>query len=121
MSHESSGGALARVDAWLTEMRATPRRRRLALAFAVGAGLALTAVHWIGLFVAGALVGLTRQSLLRAMAAGLGFGVFVLALFFLLSPAVSPGPFLSLAPLSYLTVGLAIAGPVWGSLLRGAL
>jgi hypothetical protein len=55
------------------------------------------------------------------MAAGLGFGVLVLALFFLLSPAVSPGPFLSLAPLSYLTVGLAIAGPVWGSLLRGAL
>jgi hypothetical protein len=120
MSDESPGG-VTRVDAWLADLRATPGRRRLALAVAVGAGLALTAVHWLGLFVAGALVGLTRQSLLRAMVAGLGFGLLVLALFFLLSPAVSPGPFLSLAPLSYLTIGLAIAGPVWGSLLRGAL
>lgn len=118
---DGTAGALARIDAWFADLRASPGRCRAALAVAVVAGLALATVHWLGLFAAGALVGLTRRNLARALLSGLAFGVLVLALFFLLSAVISPGPFISLTPLSYLTVGLALAGPTWGALLRGAV
>ncbi|WP_302080660.1 hypothetical protein [Salinibaculum rarum] len=95
--------------------------RRVALAGAVVVGLVLVAVHWVGLFVAGALVGLTRRSLVRALVAGLAFGVLVLAVFFLLTPPVSPGNVLAVAPLSYVTVGVTLAGPVCGALARGVV
>lgn len=112
---------LAAVDARLSALRADDRQRRVALAVAVVLGLAAATVHWVGLFVAGALVGLTRRSLPRAVLSGIGFGVVVLALFFLTTPLVGPGTVLVLAPLSYVTVVVGLLAPAWGALVRGVV
>ncbi len=112
---------IARIDSGLDGVRADDTRRRLALVGAVVVGLGLVAVHWVGLFVAGGLVGLTRRTLGRALLAGAGFGVLVLAVFFVVTPLVTPWNLLALAPLSYVTIVLAVVGPVWGALVRGAL
>lgn len=116
-----AAGRFAAVEARLTQLRGDARERRLALAAAVVAGLGLSALHWIGLFVAGALIGLTRQSLGRALAAGFAFGVAVLAVFFVVTPLLSPGNVLVLAPLSYVTIALALVAPAWGALVRGVV
>jgi hypothetical protein len=118
---ESQQTGLARVDAELAALREDDTRRRVASVGAVVVGLGLVLVHWVGLFVAGALVGLTRQTLPRALLAGAGFGLLVLGLFFVVTPLVTPWNLAVLAPLSYLTVALALVGPTWGALLRGAL
>ena len=120
-SAESRRGLLAGLDSRLSRLRTDERQRRAALAVAVVLGLALVTLHWVGLFVAGALVGLTRRSLPRALAAGLVFGVLVLILFFVATPVILPGNVLVLAPLTYVTVGIALVGPVWGALARGVV
>jgi hypothetical protein len=112
-------GIVGRIDESLAALRADDRRRRISLVGAVVVGVALVWVHWVGLFVAGALVGLTRRSLPRALLAGLVFGVGMLVVFFLTTPGVAPATVPSLAPLSYLTVVLALVGPTWGALVRG--
>lgn len=114
-------GTIARVDASLAAIRENDGQRRLALAGAVAVGLLLVTVHWVGLFVAGALVGLTRRSLLRALLAGFAFGLGVLVVFFVVTPGVGPENLGTLAPLSYLTVVLAVLGPTWGALVRGVV
>lgn len=111
---------IARIDSELDGVRADDTRRRVALVGAVLIGLGLAAVHWVGLFVAGGLVGLTRKTLGGALLAGAGFGVLVLAAFFVVTPLVTPSNLLVLAPLSYVTIALAVVGPTWGALVRGA-
>jgi hypothetical protein len=69
----AGSGAIARLYA--TERN--PRRRRGLLAVAIVTGVVLATVHWSGLLVGGALVGLTQPTLRRAVLAGLGFGVVV--------------------------------------------
>jgi hypothetical protein len=114
-------GVLAGIDRRMASLRETDRQRRLALVGAVAVGFALVTFHWVGLFAAGALVGLTRTTLPRALVSGLAFGVAVLAVFFLLTPDVGPTNIGQLAPLSYLTVGLTLLGPTWGALVRGVV
>lgn len=110
---------LDRVDKRVSALRDDSGSRRLALAVAVVVGLGLVTVHWAGLFVAGALVGLTRRTLPRAILSGFVFGVVVLAGFFVVTPLVAPGNVMGLAPLSYVTIGIALLGPTWGALARG--
>ena len=105
----------------LAALREDDDRRRVALALAVLVGLAASWVHWLGLFLAGAAVGLVSRSLPRALAAGLGTGALVLVVHLLASPVVGPGELLALAPASYVTVGAALAAPLWGSLVRGVV
>jgi hypothetical protein len=116
---ETGTATLSRINAGLATLRANDTGRRVALVVAILLGIVATAIHWVGLFVAGALVGLTRRSLPRALLAGLGFGVLVLAVFFVVTPLITPGNLFVLAPLSYITVGIALLGPVWGALVRG--
>lgn len=105
----------------LVEIRARPNRRRAALVAAALVGLALAWIHWLGLVVAGALVGLVSESLPRAAAAGLAVGVLVVVVHVAASPAVTPAGLLGLAPASYVTIGVGLFAPLWGSLLRGVL
>lgn len=84
-------------------------------------GLALAWVHWLGLFVAGALVGLVSRTLPRAVVAGLAFGVLALLGHVLASPAMTAADFLALTPASYVTIAAALVAPVWGSLIRGTI
>lgn len=65
------GTALGR----LYDAERDPRRRRTLTAVGLVVGLLLATVHWAGLFVGGALVGLAQPTLRRAVLAGLGFGV----------------------------------------------
>ncbi|WP_224447048.1 hypothetical protein [Haloprofundus salilacus] len=70
----------ARTDSALTPIR-TGRYAELALILATVVGVAATTVHWTGLLVGGALVGLLAASLSRAVVNGLTFGLVVLFAF----------------------------------------
>lgn len=111
-------GPLERVDAGMAALRSDDRRRRGAFVGAVAAGLAAAWVHWAGLVVAGALIGVTRRRLLGALAAGLAFGVFAVGVTVVAAPAVTASGFVALAPLNYVTVALGLILPSWGSLAR---
>jgi hypothetical protein len=107
--------------AWLATVRTQTRWRLVALGGAAVVGVGLAWLHWAGLFVAGALVGLVSRDVPRAVAAGVAVGVLVLLLQLLVSPAMSAGEFVTLAPASYVTIAAALLLPVWGSLVRGLL
>ncbi|ELZ09538.1 hypothetical protein [Natrialba aegyptia] len=102
----------------LAVVRADPRQRAVALVLTTVIGLALAWLHWFGLVLAGALVGLASANLWRALAAAVGFGLIALGVF-----AVSLGgataTVIEMRPVVYLTVGSAIGLPVLGSLVRG--
>lgn len=105
----------------LADLRADDNRRRAALVTAALVGLLAAAVHWLGLVLAGALVGLVSEDLPRALAGGLAVGVLVLAVHVSASPVMGPGEFVALAPAAYVSVGAALVAPLWGSLVRGVL
>jgi hypothetical protein len=67
----------ARIDAALAPVR-RGRYAEPALLVAVLFGVAASTVHWAGLVLGGALVGLVSHSLRRAVVNGLSFGLFVL-------------------------------------------
>ncbi|QLD85846.1 hypothetical protein HWV23_08955 [Natronomonas halophila] len=107
--------------AFLTTVRTEPRKRYTALVVLAIIGLGAAWVHWLGLFVAGALVGLVSRTLPRAVVAGLVVGIAVLALNALASPTMGVGEFLTLTPPAYVAIGAALVLPVWGSLVRGVV
>lgn len=114
-------GATDWTPPWLVELRTDDHRRHAALVAAALVGLGAAMVHWLGLFVAGALVGVVSRTLPRAVAAGLAVGLLALVVHVGASPAMGPGEFLALSPASYLSVGAALLFPLWGSLVRGVL
>ena len=105
----------------LVAIRETRKTRWIALLAAGVLGLGLAWAHWLGLFAAGALVGLVSRDVPRAVAAGLAMGLVVLAVQVLAIPAMGPGEFLRLSPPSYLAVAAALVAPAWGSLVRGVV
>lgn len=107
-----------RAAAWLTTVRADDTRRRWALAGALAVGLVLAWLHWSGLVVAGAVVGLTRRRLRRAVVAGLAVGVLAVVGTPIVAPAVGVSGFLRLDPINYVTVAVALLLPAWGALTR---
>lgn len=119
--HGSDAGPIARADAWMAALRDGRRRRRVALAVGILAGLAAAAVHWLGLVLGGVLVGLTRRRLVGAVVGGLSFGVLAVVLTVAVAPAVGPGEFAAFTPVNYLTVVLALVLPVCGALARYVL
>lgn len=105
--------------AWI---RTEPRAHWVALVVAIALGLAAASVHWLGLVVGGALVGLVTTGLKRALLAGFGFGVVaVLVWLGSLLIAGSLGDVLAMGLFAWLGVGIGIAAPVLGSLLRGVV
>lgn len=119
------GGPLGPEPDWtpaaLASIRADSRTRRVALAVAAAVGLALAWVHWLGLFAAGALVGLVSRTPPRAVVAGVAFGVLVLVVTVVASPVMGPREFLGLTPPVYVAAAAALLAPAWGSLLRGVV
>ncbi|WP_255191161.1 hypothetical protein [Natronobeatus ordinarius] len=104
----------------LERVRTEPRAHAAALLVIVIVGLAAAWLHWLGLVLGGALVGVVSRSLPRAVLGGVGFGVVVLVVFVAsLGPAV--GPALEMTPVSYLVVATALGLPVLGSLVRGVV
>jgi|GEM_PF-2277383 len=116
MPDDPPGTALQRLYALQTDP--TNRWRATVLAGALGALLAT--VHWSAILVGGALVGLAWPTFRRALLAGLGFGIAVVAVFALelalagtLSNVAAMGMFGAL-PLAVPLVG----GPL-GAVVRG--
>jgi hypothetical protein len=103
---------------WLVRVREDPQRRGSLLVAAALFGLTLARMHWLGLVVGGALVGLACRTVPGAVAGGAGFGVLVLVAHVVASPVMGPAEFLGLTPLSYVTVAAALVAPLWGSLAR---
>ena len=112
--------ALERVGEGLETVRGDGRTHALALGVAVVVGLGLASLHWVGLIVAGALVGLVSPTLGRAVAGAIGVGLVVL-LAFAVSLGGAIGPALAMTPVSYLVVAAGIGLPVLGSLIRGVV
>lgn len=116
---------LARLDTALARrtaaVRNDDRRRRIALVSAIGIGLGLAWIHWLGLIVGGALVGLTRRGLAGAIVAGAGFGAITVALTGLVISSVGMTGLFALSRLTLVTVVAGITLPVWGALLRGVV
>lgn len=117
MTVEQSSGLLATVDSRLAALRTDDTRRQRAFLGAVVLGLVCAWLHWVGLIVAGALVGLTRRSPRWAVLSGVAFGVLSLGLSVLLTP-MSAGELVALEPVNYLTAATGLLLPVWGSLAR---
>jgi hypothetical protein len=110
---------------WTPSILSAVRRRRrwrlIALLVVAAVGLGVAWLHWLGLFVAGGLLGLVSRTLGRAVLAGAAFGVLLVVVQVLLVPGMDAGAFLALRPPVYVTVGAALAAPVWGSLIRGVV
>lgn len=111
----------SRTPGALADIRDRRRRRLVALVAGALVGIALVWVHWLGLFVAGALVGLASRTLPRALIAGLAVGVLVLAVQVVAIPGMDPGEFFALGQAADVTAAAALIAPVWGSLVRGVL
>lgn len=103
---------------WLRRARQRSNTRRSLLVAGALLGLLLAWMHWLGLVAGGALVGLASRSVRSAVAAGLGFGLLVLAVHVLASPVMGPAAFVGLTPISFVSIGGALVAPVWGALAR---
>lgn len=101
----------------LRDVRTDTRKRAAALVLAILVGLAVAWVHWLGLFVAGALVGLVSRSLPRALVWGAVVGTLALVLTVLTSP-MGPVAFVAVRPPVYVTLAAGLLAPIWGSLAR---
>lgn len=112
------GASITRLETWLADLRADTTRRRRAFTGALVVGFGLTWIHWTGLVLTGALVGLTRRHLSGALVSGVLVGILAIGLTVLAAPAVALNEFIGLTPVNVATVGLAFVLPVWGSLAR---
>lgn len=113
---------LARIESALTVVRQEPRYHWAGFLLAVVAGLVVASVHWVGLVVGGALVGLVASDLLRALLAGLGFGLLAVTLWAgSLWWVGSLGAVLAMGELALVSVAIGLLTPVVGSLIRGVV
>lgn len=117
-TRDPDSAAAGRSTSPLERVRTEPRAHAVALVAVVAVGLAAAWLHWLGLALGGALVGLVSRTLPRAILGGVGFGVVVLVVF-----ALSLGPatwaVIGMAPVSYLVVASALGLPALGALVRG--
>jgi len=115
----AAGGPLARLRSGLWWLREGPRADQVTvLAFVLGT--ALGAVHWAGLFVGGALVGVVAPSFTRAVQHGLYLGVLVLGLFVgALWLYGSLSAYLAMGQVLYLNLATTLLLPPLGATLRG--
>ncbi|ELZ56459.1 MULTISPECIES: hypothetical protein [Halorubrum] len=98
-------------------VRTEPRPHAVALLVALGVGVALATVHWVGLVAAGALASLAAPTVPRGVAYALAAGVVALAAFAAsIGPAAAAVP--GMRPVVYVTVGAGLGLPLLGSLAR---
>lgn len=101
----------------LGRVRTEPRPRAVALFVALTAGIAVASIHWLGLVVAGALVGTLSRTRVRAAAYGLGVGAIVLVAT-IVTLGSDAAVVLGMEPATYLLVTSAVGLPLVGSLAR---
>lgn len=107
---------------WLTHLRENDRDHWLALVAACVVGLGLATIHWVGIVLGGAFVGVLSTTLKRALLSGAGFGILVVVVWAgLLGVAGSFGDVTAMNEIALLPVGIALGLAILGSALRGAL
>lgn len=85
-------------------------------------GLALATVHWGGIVLGGAVVGLCWPTLRRALLAGLAFGlVVVLVTLAQFALAGSLDEYLAMGPLLAISVAVPLVAGTLGGAVRGLL
>jgi len=108
--------------AWLRELRTDRRTRWFAILGGVAVGLAAAQVHWYGLVLGGALVGLVSKNATRALLAGLGFGLLAWGVFAgLLAANDALLAYAGMGQLTALSLGIPVALSALGSLVRGVV
>jgi hypothetical protein len=105
---------------WLRAVQTDPTNRWRVTVVVGAVGALLATVHWIGLLVGGALVGLAWPTLRRAVLAGLGFGVAVVAVFAIeLALAGSLAPAIGMGPLALVPILAPLVAGALGATVRG--
>ncbi|SDJ39986.1 hypothetical protein SAMN05216226_10326 [Halovenus aranensis] len=117
-----SGHADEESPSWLAVVRANDRYHWIALVSACILGLVLATIHWVGLVLGGAFVGVLATTLKRALLSGAGFGILVVVVWAgLLRFVGSFGDVTAMNEIALLPVGIALGLALLGSTLRGAL
>jgi len=120
MAMSDSDGEADGLPEWLRVIQTDPTNRWRVTVLAGAVGALLATVHWSGLLVGGALVGLAWPTLRRAVTAGLGFGVAVVAVFALeLALSGSLAPAVGMGPLAVVPVLAALVAGALGATVRG--
>jgi short subunit fatty acids transporter len=118
-------GSSGAISSALAEIRGDVRARWAALVAATVLGLAAAWIHWYGLLLGGALVGLASKDLKRALAAGIGFGLLAWVAFVGLMATnggtASVVQYAETGRLLYLSVGIPVGLSALGSLVRGVV
>lgn len=106
----------------LVEIRAERRNRLSALGFGILVGALLGSVHWLGLFVGGAIAGLGQRSISRGIGAGAlaGVGIWLVFLATMQLHAAAV-PALGSTPIIAVSFAIAVGYGAIGGLLRGVV
>lgn len=93
--------------------------RWAAMVGAIGIGLVVSAIHWTGLFLGGALVGLATATRGRALLSGLGFGVLVWVVFALSLVASGDfGQYLAMGQVFAVSTAIPVVAATFAALVR---
>lgn len=105
----------------LAENRAERRTRLSAMGCGVLVGALIGSVHWVGLFVGGAIAGLGQRSIPRGIGAGAlaGVGIWLVFLATMQLHAAAV-PALGSTPIIAVSLAIAVGYGALGGLLRGA-
>lgn len=99
--------------------RADERVRWATVVAAIAVGLAVSTVHWIGIFLGGALVGLASATRGRALLAGLGFGTLVWVVFAaVLFVGGDIGEYLAMGRIFWASVAIPVVTATFAALVR---
>ena len=104
------------------KLRADERSRWVTMVVAILVGLVAAALHWTGLFLGGALVGLAAVTRRRALLAGLGFGVLVWVVF--LATLLASGDlwqYLAMGEIAVVSLVIPVATATFAALVRWLL
>lgn len=89
---------------------------------AILVGLVAAALHWAGLFLGGALVGLAAETRKRALLAGLGFGVLVWVVFAAtLLASGDLGQYLAMGQITVVGLAIPVTTATFATLVRWLL
>ena len=99
--------------------RTDERARWVTMVAAIAIGLAASAVHWTGMFLGGALVGLASAARGRALLSGLGFGTFVWAVFAaVLFIGGDLGQYLAMGQIFWVSAAIPLVTATFAALVR---
>lgn len=105
----------------MAKIRSERRNRLSALGFGILVGALLGSIHWVGLFVGGAIAGVGQRSIPRGIGAGAlaGVGIWLVFLATMQLHAAAV-PALRSTPIIAVSLAIAVGYGALGGLLRGA-